>query len=156
MGRPTEGQAPADDTYLILADLFVRFGISDPPLTALRWHWWGSGCASYEEPNLDGVFLVNASNGARVPLSEVARLIGHELTREGLVALGFLSDLTPNVPSELEAALIDAKEAAALMGINEAAFRQRVQRGQIPRAAIVRTGKRQQFVRSKLPGLGSK
>lgn len=48
--------------------------------------------------------------------------------------------------------VIDAEEAARLMHITLPAFKQRVARGQIPRAAIYRTGRRVQFIRSKLPG----
>lgn len=51
-----------------------------------------------------------------------------------------------------DALLVDAPRAARIMGISIQAFRQRVQRGQIPRRAIVRTGRRTQFIRARLPG----
>jgi len=41
--------------------------------------------------------------------------------------------------------LVDAAHAARLLGITEDAFRTRLQRGQVPRGAIVRTGGRVQF-----------
>jgi hypothetical protein len=41
--------------------------------------------------------------------------------------------------------LVDAVRAARLLGITEHAFRTRLQRGQIPRGAVVRTGGRLQF-----------
>ena len=62
--------------------------------------------------------------------------------------------ITDAVASKPE--LIDAPEAAQIMGITLQAFQQRVQRGKIPRNAIVRTGRRVQFVRSRLPGVTSK
>jgi len=51
----------------------------------------------------------------------------------------------PDRDSEPAATLIDAPAAARVLGITEDAFRSRLQRGQIPRAAIVRTGRRVQF-----------
>ncbi len=69
-----------------------------------------------------------------------ADLYEHEMAKEAL---------PPSV-------LIDAPEAAHLMGILLMCFQQRVQRGRIPRHAIVRTGRRVQFVRARLPGMSSK
>jgi hypothetical protein len=50
-------------------------------------------------------------------------------------------------------ALVDADEAARILGITMLAFRHRVQRGMVPLSAIVRTGRRVQFIRAKLPGV---
>lgn len=55
--------------------------------------------------------------------------------------------------AKLPSVLIDAPEAARLMGITLMAFQQRVQRGKIPRSAIIRSGRRVQFVRARLPGI---
>jgi hypothetical protein len=46
---------------------------------------------------------------------------------------------------QLAPLLVDVAGAARLLGISEDAFRSRIQRGQIPRAAIVHTGTRLQF-----------
>lgn len=48
--------------------------------------------------------------------------------------------------------LIDYPDAARLLGISVEALQQRVSRGQVPRSAVVRTGRRVQFVRARLPG----
>jgi hypothetical protein len=46
--------------------------------------------------------------------------------------------------------LVDVAGAARLLGITEHAFRSRLQRGQIPRSAVIRTGRRLQFRPDKL------
>lgn len=132
-----------------------RFGIDNPDARALTWTWQSEETYPNEPELPESVALVSGSIGARVPLREVPRLFGVALTREGLAALGFVSPAVPT-PTAPEPALIDAPEAARVLGITPLAFRQRVQRGQIPRAAIHRTGRRVQFVRAKLPGLGGK
>ena len=138
-----------------------RLGVRDATLTPRSWRWELEDGETLEDAALEGVSLVSTTLGARVPLSEVWRVFGRELAREGLAALGYLLpvDATPanSQPVELAVAgpsvLVDAEEAARLIGITTAAFRQRKQRGQIPRSAIVRAGRRVQFVRSKLPGV---
>jgi hypothetical protein len=51
---------------------------------------------------------------------------------------------------QLAPILVDVAGAARLLGITGHAFRSRLQRGQIPRAAVVRTGRRLQFRPDKL------
>jgi hypothetical protein len=48
--------------------------------------------------------------------------------------------------------LVNAHEAARLLGISAAALRKRVHRGQVARGAIKFTGRRIQFVRARLVG----
>ena len=48
--------------------------------------------------------------------------------------------------------LVNANEAARLLGISTAALRKRVYRGQVARGAIKFTGRRIQFVRARLVG----
>jgi DNA-directed RNA polymerase specialized sigma24 family protein len=59
------------------------------------------------------------------------------------VADRVLERLAPE--QRVEPILVDVARAARLLGISVDAFRSRLQRGQIPRAAIVRTGMRLQF-----------
>ncbi|HXX65852.1 MAG TPA: hypothetical protein VEK07_01640 [Polyangiaceae bacterium] len=152
------GGSYEDVDGLDLRGVFARFGIDDPAARALSWRWWCDETHPSEPELPPSVALVSMTLGARVPLSEVPRMMGCTLTREGLSALGFISatSAASPAPASPEPVLIDAPAAARLLGITPLAFRQRVQRGQIPRAAIVRTGRRQQFIRAKLPGLGGK
>jgi hypothetical protein len=150
------------ETGLAPHEVAGRFGVRDATLTPRSWRWELEDGETLEDAALEGVSLVSTTLGARVPLSEVWQLIGKELTREGLAALGYLLPIDAATqanshPLELAGAapsvLVDAAEAARLIGIKTPAFRQRVQRGQIPRSAIVLTGRRVQFIRSKLPGV---
>jgi hypothetical protein len=65
-----------------------------------------------------------------------------------MVADRVMQRLAP--PSVQAPMVVDAAEAARLLGINEKALRTRVQRGQLPRAAVVHVGRRLQFRPDKL------
>ncbi len=146
---------------LDLVSLEMRFGVADPRLAALHWRWVcerevdadakGATYATEDvEPHeLAGLALVNAAMGARVPLAMVPDLVGREVTREGCIALGFLNsaEATKAAPPS---ALIDAAEAAQILGITEAALRSRLARGEIPNASVKRTGRRVQYIRARL------
>lgn len=58
--------------------------------------------------------------------------------------------LSPSTTTRPSAALLSAPGAAALMGISVDALRKRVQRGDLPRGAVVYTGRRYQFRRDRL------
>ena len=92
----------------------------------------------------------------RVMLDPLYRAALDELARAGrgggLVEVAELAEqlaehLLPRLVREQPAPprLVDAPGAADILGITEDAFRSRLQRGQIPRAAVVRTGRRLQF-----------
>lgn len=154
-----QGWAEADARDL--AELIGVFGSADRWLAGLSW-WWRD--ARLEKPNLTGVSLVSTTLGARVPLEEVPRLVGLELAREGLAALGFVVPVAPMLtgpPSEL----IDYPEAAQLLGLcspkpgepeataikrGTGALKVRVSAGRVPQSCIKRSGRRVQFVRQRL------
>jgi hypothetical protein len=65
------------------------------------------------------------------------------------MARSILASRAPSVASA-PSALIDADEAAPLIGITEDALWQRKSRGQLPPGSVVQTGRRVQFHREKL------
>jgi hypothetical protein len=67
-----------------------------------------------------------------------------------IVAPAPAANAPTSAPAAHEALLVDAKEAARMWGCTLGAFRQRVQRGQIPKWVIRRTGRRVEFIRAKL------
>lgn len=147
------GMHPEWTDTMTLYELGERFGRHDPEARARTYEWHRS---KRDAPDLSVASLVSTALGIRVPLSEVPRVFGHELTREGLAGLGFAVPVLSPPPPQITPHLVDAPAAAEIMSIKLQAFQQRVQRGQIPRNAIVRTGRRVQFIPSKLPGAPTK
>jgi excisionase family DNA binding protein len=88
------------------------------------------------------------ATGAKAPLVEAERLMGHAITEAALGALGFLDRSEAPTSPATPSLLIDVDEAARLLSVTPMALRKRVERHQIP--GVVRTGKRIQFSREKL------
>lgn len=147
--------APADGANL--RELCERFGRGDDAARALWWTWWSEETYPNEPELPESVALVSMALGARVPLVRVPSLMGVALTREGLAALGFVSATVPGAPAEPPAEILDAPEVARLYGIKLATLYKRARENRNYQAALVPgLGRRMQFVRSKLPGLGGK
>lgn len=95
------------------------------------------------KPERERGFL--GANGYELMLASVDDRIYAELDRESRE-----SQPTTQAESATESVLIDADEAARLMGISLETFRQRKQRGQLPPGCVVQTGRRVQYHRAKL------
>jgi hypothetical protein len=65
---------------------------------------------------------------------------------EQILALPSFADWGTAPPARL----IGARDAARILGISVPALRKRVQRGDLPRGAVVYTGRRYQFRRDRL------
>jgi hypothetical protein len=82
------------EVFFTIPEVLREFGAGDLDLAAMSWAWeCGEDGEDVSDEELAAVFLVSTS-GARVPLSEVPKLFGKDVTREMCRALGF--EVTPS------------------------------------------------------------
>jgi hypothetical protein len=98
----------------------------------------GYECSCDDEASVQAFF----ARLEAAPVPGDPRALADAVAKRVAELLGREQQLTP--------VLVDVARAARLLGISVDAFRSRLQRGQIPRAAIVRTGTRLQFLPDKL------
>lgn len=110
--RTETGWAPL--AVLDLLAVRQRLGVDDASLDGLSWSWVVPGGAA----DLSSVNLISTVMRACLPLVDVPRFLGRQVTHECLRELGYLLDASgPVAEPEGQSSMVKALEAVVLMDI---------------------------------------